>query len=127
MQFTISVTINAPARTIYKAWLSGKEHSKMTGGRATGSARVNGRFTAWDDYVSGRNVELRPSKLIRQAWRTTEFKSGQEDSILQIKLIPKGKNKTKLILTHSNLTKSDLHYKHGWREHYFQPMKEYFG
>ena len=25
MQFTISVTINAPARAIYKAWLSGKE------------------------------------------------------------------------------------------------------
>lgn len=127
MQFTVSVTINAPARVIYKGWLNGREHSRMTGGKATGSSKVNGRFTAWDGYVSGRNVELRPSRLIRQSWRTTEFKDDQEDSMLRIELIPKGKNKTKVVLTHSKLMKGDLHYKQGWRRHYFQPMKKYFG
>lgn len=126
MKFTVSTIIGAEAGTIYKAWLNGSEHSAMTGARATGSGRLKGKFTAWDGYISGINLKLRPAKLIVQAWRTTEFAEGQEHSVLTIELRPLGKSKTKVVLTHSNLKKGDLHYKQGWKTHYFAPMKEYF-
>ena len=126
MRFTISTTVNASAKEIYQLWLSGKGHSQMTGSKATGSTKVNGRFTAWDGYIAGRNLELRPFALIIQAWRTTEFAPGQDDSNLRIDLISVGTTKTKVTLTHSNLRHADMHYKRGWRDHYFAPMKEYF-
>jgi activator of HSP90 ATPase len=59
--------------------------------------------------------------LIRQSWRTQQF----ADSELEITLEPEGTG-TRLILKHTNLTGDGTHYKTGWVEHYFEPMKAYF-
>ena len=80
MRFTLTATIPANPRTIYDAWLDGRRHSAMTGARATASPRVGGRFTAWDGYASGRNLELLAGKRIVQSWRTTDFPASAPDS-----------------------------------------------
>ena len=126
MYFKIQKTINIPAKIIYNAWLNGKEHSNMTGGKATAANKINGKFTAWDGYISGKNLELVPHNYIKQAWRTSEFKKNQPDSILELTFIKITANKTKVILKHSNLEEIDIHYKKGWGTHYFTPMKKYF-
>jgi activator of HSP90 ATPase len=126
MQFTVQKTINAPAKIIYSAWLNSVEHSKMTGGKAKTTDKLNSKFTAWDGYITGKNVELIPNSYIKQVWRTSEFAKNQPDSILELKFIKISSKKTKVILKHSKLEDIDIHYKKGWGTHYFTPMKEYF-
>ena len=125
-QFTLTVTINAKAETIYQAWLSTDGHSAITGSRAKVDGTVNGDFTAWDGYIWGMFLELEPNHRILQAWRTSEFPSEVEDSIVEI-LLEDEKGKTKLTLNHSNMPEGQADsYKTGWEDFYFKPMREYY-
>jgi uncharacterized protein YndB with AHSA1/START domain len=42
----------------------------MTAGEANISDAVGAEFSAWDEYITGRNLELVPGERIVQAWRT---------------------------------------------------------
>ena len=122
----LSITLPVKADKLYKAWLSSKEHAKFTGAEAKASTKVNGKFTAWDGYISGKNIELKPNKKIVQNWRTSEFADDAPDSKLEITLEEKN-GKTKLNLYHYNLQKGDAKkYKQGWKDFYFEPMKLHF-
>ena len=123
--FTISEIFNVPPETIYEAWLGSETHSNMTGGKATASHLSGAEFSAWDDYITGKNIELVPNKKIVQSWRTTDFKSGDADS--KISLFFEQLNEgTKLTLVHEDLPKGQPDYEQGWKDHYFEPMKLYF-
>jgi len=123
----MSVTLPVKADKLYKAWLTSKEHAAFTGGAAKVSSKVGGKFTAWDGYISGKNTELKANKKIVQTWRTSEFPEDAPDSILEIDFEEKN-GKTKLNLYHYNLQKGDAKkYRNGWRDYYFEPMKQYFG
>ncbi len=118
---------------VYDTFLSSKGHSGMTGGTAKMSGKVGGSFTAWDGYITGKNVELVPGKKIVQSWRTSEFPDDAEDSTLKIELSSMstkgkgGKSGTKLVMTHSGIPDGqEESYGPGWHENYWQPMKEYF-
>jgi len=125
-QYTLTVTINARAETIYKAWLSTEGHSAITGSPAKVDGTVNGNFIAWDGYIWGMFLELEENKRILQAWRTSEFPSEAEDSIVEI-LLNEEHGKTKLTLNHSNIPDGQTDsYKSGWEDFYFKPMKGYF-
>lgn len=122
----IKVVLPVKADKLYKAWLNGKEHSLFTGAEAKASDKVNGKFTAWDGYIEGKNLELVPGKKIVQSWRTSEFAENAPDSKLELTFEEKG-GKTTLHLTHLNLQKGDAKkYTQGWKEFYFAPMKAYF-
>jgi activator of HSP90 ATPase len=124
-QIKLSANIPASPKQIYDAWLSRKEHSKMTGSKATTSIKVGGKFTAWDKYISGINLELIPGKRILQAWRTTEFSKDDLDSHLLIKF-EEVKGGSKVTLIHSEIPKGQsASYKKGWSDFYLKPMKTY--
>jgi len=125
MEFILEEIFKAPPKQIYESWLNSEKHSNMTGGQAKISNVVGEIFTAWDGYITGKNIALVPHRKIIQSWRTSQFKEGQSDSLITIDLLP-DKNGTKLILKHENLTEEDHHYKKGWVAHYLEPMKEYF-
>lgn len=83
-------------------------------------------FSAWDDYISGKNLKLKENSRIVQSWRSTEFNEKEEDSFLEIKL-EETKEGTELTLLHSNIPEGQSeHYKNGWIEYYFEPMNAYF-
>ncbi|NOT37278.1 MAG: hypothetical protein HOP11_07850 [Saprospiraceae bacterium] len=126
MEFKLEVTLNVPPDQVYKAWLSSKGHSSMTGGKAEINDKPGSAFTAWDGYITGENMDLDKNKRILQTWRTNDFKKNQEDSLVDIELIPIANNSTKLVLVHSNLEDVDIKYRQGWKDHYFAPMKKYF-
>lgn len=116
---------SSPAQ-VYAAWLDGKKHTAMTGAKATGTAKVGSKFTAWDGYILGKNVTLVQDKKIVQAWRTSEFTDSDPDSVLTITLV-KTKTGTQLTLQHTGTPKSqEASYRSGWQDHYFGPMQEYF-
>jgi activator of HSP90 ATPase len=121
-----SAVIPASAKEIYSAWLSAKGHAAMTGSAAKGTARVGCRFTAWDGYIEGKNLELVPPSLIVQAWRTSDFPDDAPDSRLEITLAD-AKGRTRITLTHTDIPAGQAKgYKQGWIDFYFKPMKEYF-
>jgi activator of HSP90 ATPase len=122
----LSVELPITANKLYSAWLSSKEHTLFTGAEAKLSNKVNGKYTAWDEYISGKNVELVPGKKIIQTWRTTEFADNAPDSTVELTFEEKN-GKTTLHLYHHGLQKGDgKKYTDGWRDFYFEPMKVYF-
>lgn len=122
----IKITLPVSTQTLYTAWLSSKEHIQFTGSPAKASKKINGKFSAWDNYIFGKNVELLPSKKIVQTWRSVEFADDTPDSMLELTFEENGDNTT-LHLHHYNLQKGDAKkYADGWKESYFEPMRDYF-
>ena len=125
--FSMSAVIPGEPREVFDSWLSSKGHSAMTQSPARASARVGGAFTAWDGYITGKNLELEPGKRIVQSWRTTEFPADAPDSRVEIRLEP-ATTGTRLILKHTLIPAGQGGgYRQGWRDYYFVPMKRFFG
>jgi activator of HSP90 ATPase len=117
---------NASPQDIYRAFLSTKEHSKFTSSNARCSAKVGGRFTAWDGYISGKNIKLVKDQTIVQEWKTTEWPQDYEPSILTLSLKSDG-NGTRLDMIQAKVPASQYEeYNKGWYESYWDPMNEYF-
>jgi len=124
--FTLTTTIPASPQEVYDAWLDSLGHSEMTGGDARMSDKTGAEVSAWDGYITGRNVELVPSERIVQSWRTTNFTDEHEDSLITVTL-EKVEEGTLLTLRHTNVPEAQTSYEQGgWQQHYFDPMKEYF-
>ena len=122
-----STVIKASPKKIYDAWLDGRQHTQMTGGnRATGSGRIGGRFTAWDGYIEGRNLELKPGRQIVQEWRASDFPKNAPSSRLEVKL-EKAATGTRVTLIHSEIPSGmGASYLDGWKNFYSLPMQEHF-
>jgi activator of HSP90 ATPase len=124
--FKLRTTLAAEPKAVYEAWLSGREHSAMTGGAATSGKRVGSRFTAWNGYVWGRHLKLKPHWCIVQSWRTTEFGDNDPDSRLELCIHAKGDG-SEVLLIHTKIPADQVaDYRSGWVEHYFKPMRRYF-
>jgi uncharacterized protein YndB with AHSA1/START domain len=124
--FTLTTSIPASAQEIYDAWLDSLTHSEMTRGEASMSDEIGAEVSAWDGYITGRNLELVAGERIVQSWRTTEFTDEHEDSIITV-TFEEVEDGTLLTLVHSNVPDGQMTYEQGgWQEHYFEPMKEYF-
>jgi uncharacterized protein YndB with AHSA1/START domain len=124
--FTLTTVIPALPRAVYHAWLDSDGHTGMTGGGATMSSIVGADYSAWDGYITGKNLELVPPSRIVQSWRTSEFAETDPDSIITVTLSPSG-NGTLLKLEHCNVPDGQTSYEHGgWQENYFTPMTDYF-
>jgi len=123
--FKLSAVIPAKPSEIYKAWLSTKGHTAMTGSLAKVNGKVGGKFTAWDGYIFGTTLELTPDQHIVQAWRTSEFPDEAPDSHLEIDL-KEVKGGTQVMLTHTKIPEGQDSYRQGWEDFYFKPMQAYF-
>ena len=124
--FTLTTTIPASPDEIYQAWLDSLAHSEMTGGAAKMSEQLGAEVSAWDGYISGRNLELVPGERIVQSWRTSEFADEHGDSVITI-LLEEADEGTLLTLEHSNVPDEQRSYEEaGWQENYFEPMVAYF-
>jgi uncharacterized protein YndB with AHSA1/START domain len=121
----LSDIIPASPERVFTAWLDATEHARMTGATATDDG--DGRFSAWDGYITGRTVSSQPHAKLVQTWRTTEFPPGAPDSKLTVRFAGVDGG-TQVSVVHENLPDGQgAAYEQGWTEHYFTPMKHYFG
>ena len=123
---TLKTTIPALPEEVYEALLDPRIHSEFTGSKATGKAEVGEKFTAWDGYISGRNLELKKGKRIVQEWITTEWPENYPPSRLELSF-NKVNGNTELIMVHSgvpNAQKKEV--EQGWIEYYWKPLRNYF-
>ena len=52
--FTLTDIIPAPPAAVYDAWLNSRAHSEMTGSKASQSARIGAKVSAWGGYITGQ-------------------------------------------------------------------------
>jgi uncharacterized protein YndB with AHSA1/START domain len=124
--FTLATIIPASPQEIYDAWLDSVAHSAMTGSEASMSDAAGDAVSAFDGYISGRNLELVPGERIVQSWRTAEFEEDHPDSLITVTL-EDADGGALLTLVHANVPDQLTSYEQGgWEEYYFEPMKAYF-
>jgi len=118
-----SATFGATPHEVYEMLMDSRKHSKFTGGKASISRRIGGKFTVYGDYIQGINLELVPNKKIVQSWRGSDWPRGHYSRITFS--LKKVKNGTRLNFRQSGLP--EKFYKdisQGWRDFYWKPMKE---
>ena len=123
---TQKTVVPATPAEVYDAFVKPRIHAAFTGSPATGSARVGGRFTAWDGYILGVNRELVRGRRIVQDWQTTEWPDGAEPSRVEFSL-KAVKGGTEIRMVHSNVpAEQAASYRQGWIDFYWDPLKAYF-
>jgi activator of HSP90 ATPase len=125
---TIRQTVMIPAtpNEVYQAFIDPRKHSKFTGSKATFDPKVGGEFTAWDGYISGKNLELEDGKSIVQEWQTTEWPKGFPPSRLEL-TFRKTKEGTEISMVHSGVPAEQAEdVAQGWNEFYWEPLKKFF-
>ncbi|HUK84687.1 MAG TPA: SRPBCC domain-containing protein [Candidatus Acidoferrum sp.] len=120
------VVIPASPQEVYDAYVDPKKHSAFTGSKATGKAVVGGKFTAWDDYIFGKYLELENGKRVVQEWTSTDFPKGYGPSKLEL-CFNKVAGGTEIVMVHSNVPEEQADdTADGWTEWYWDPLKKYF-
>ena len=122
----VTDVIPAAPERVFVAWLDSETHSAFTGARASIDG-VGGTYTAWNGYIQGTTFEAEPHHRIVQSWRTTEFPAEAPPSRLEVLFEP-SQDGTIITLVHTEIPDGQgAQYEAGWKEHYFGPMKQYFG
>ena len=72
-----TVTFKAQRHEVYEALMDSKKHAKFTGDKATISRKVGGKFSVFDGYGEGTNIELIPDSKIVQNWRAGDCRANR--------------------------------------------------
>lgn len=118
-----TVTFKASPHDVYEALMDSKKHAKFTGDKALISRKVGGKFSAFDGYSEGTNLELVPDIKIVQTWRASDWPEGLYSKVTySFKEMTGG---TRLSFTQTGVP-AELYeeIEQGWRDYYWAPMKE---
>ncbi|HXY74391.1 MAG TPA: SRPBCC family protein [Dehalococcoidales bacterium] len=118
-----SVTFKASPHEVYEALMDSRKHAKFTGGKATISRKVNGKFSVFDGYAEGTNLELIPDSKIVQSWRAGDWPEGHYSKVTFS--ITEVDGVTRLAFTQNNIPaefRDDI--ANGWHDYYWEPMKK---
>ncbi len=119
------VEFKASPHEVYEALMDQKKHSRFTGSRAKISREAGGAFTAYDESIRGRNVELVPDKLIVQEW-FCETDGWPEGHFSRVSILLKGKEgRTVLDFKQEGVPEAAFdEISEGWKEYYWAPMRK---
>lgn len=122
----VSVVLPTSPERLYRAFLDAKEHAAFTGAPASITARVGGKFSAFDGHVTGKLVELEPNERIAMTWRTKDFPEDAPDSRVEVFFHP-ATGGTRVTFAHSGLPPgTEERFKKGWKHFYLAPMRSHF-
>jgi activator of HSP90 ATPase len=121
-----SATFNELPEKIYDIIMDEKKHAAFTDSVTKMSTETNGKFSVFDGYCNGYNIELVRGKRIIQAWRFEE--DGWPDdhfSICNFEFDRVG-DKTKLVFLQTNVPESKVEsLKKGWKQYYWDAIKTF--
>ena len=118
-----TVTFKASPHDVYEALMDSKKHARFTGGKASISRKVGGKFSVFDGYSEGTNLELIPDKKIVQSWRASDWEEGHYSrATFSLKEVENG---TRLTFTQTRVPEEQYDdISQGWRDYYWEPMKQ---
>ena len=116
------VELECTPEEFYEIIMDSKKHSQYTGSEAHITPRVGGKFTAWEGYIEGENLELIEAERIVQSWRGSDFPEGHYSTVIfEIKKIPTG---CEVLLTQKQVpAKLARDINEGWKKFYWIPIK----
>ena len=117
---------NISAATLYNTYVNAKEHSAAIGSSAKIQNKEGTKFSAWDSYITGKNLQLVKNKLIVQSWRESDWSKSDIDSTFILSFGQKGKDGI-INMVHVNVPdKRAGGIKKGWNTYYWDLWKKYF-
>jgi uncharacterized protein YndB with AHSA1/START domain len=123
-----TVTFDASPREVYRAYVDARRHAAFTGAKASLRPKPGGKMSAWGGYISGEILLLRPGKRIVQTWKSLTWPKGAAESILDLRLKPRGK-KTELTMIHAGIPARPASlakgFTTGWHTSYWKPLAKY--
>jgi activator of HSP90 ATPase len=121
-----TATFDASPQIIYNLIMDEKTHAAFTGSKASVSKEPNGKFSVFDGYCQGYNIELIEGKKIVQAWHFSEDGWPENHfSICNFEFKEEGE-KTKLNFLQTNVPEQNVEsLKDGWKEYYWDAIKTY--
>jgi activator of HSP90 ATPase len=123
--FKQTAVIPASPKQVYEALMDTKQHTAFTGSQASISRKVGGKISAWDGFISGKNLELVEGKKIVQAWRSSDWPQGVISQATFT--LTKAGQGTKLTFVQTGCPENQLvEIKQGWIDYYWEPLKKYF-
>jgi activator of HSP90 ATPase len=116
------VNIKASPHDIYEALMDSKKHSKFTGDKAVISKKVGGKFSSFDGYAEGTNLELVPDEKIVQTWRASDWPEGHYSKVTYS--LKENDGGTRLTFTQTDVPEDQYEdVGQGWRDYYWTPLK----
>lgn len=118
-----SVALRVSPHDVYEALMDSRKHSQLTGAKASISREVGGKFSAFDGYCEGTNLQLVPDKKIVQSWRASDW---AEDHYSKVTFsLKEVKDGTHLTFTQTGVPEEQYEdIAQGWRDYYWAPMKK---
>ena len=116
----------ASPHEVYEMLMDSKKHALFSDASARISRKVGGKFTAYDGWITGKNLKLTKDKEIIQSWRSEDWPKGHYSTV-KFTLKKDGAG-TKLIFLQTDIPAAD--YKDissGWKEFYWERMKAMIG
>ncbi len=116
---------NTTVETLYNLYMDAKKHSDVIMAPVNIQNKEGASFTAYDDYITGKNLQLIPGKLIVQSWWASDWNEKETISTFILLLEQKGKDAI-ANMTHANVPDEQYNsIKEGWDQFYWKPWKEY--
>jgi activator of HSP90 ATPase len=114
---------NTTPEELYEMYMDAKLHAMLTGRPAKITKKEGTKFTAYGDYIKGKNLQLLPGKLILQSWRGKDWKKSDLDSVFMLQFEKNG-NDAILNMVHANIPDDQADgIKSGWNDFYWTPWK----
>jgi activator of HSP90 ATPase len=114
----------ATPHEVYEALMDSGKHAAFTGSNASLSRLVGGSIMAYDNYITGKDVELVADQKIVQDWRAVDWPEGYFSRItFEFTAVPEG---TRLDFTHADVPAgTEEEFTKGWIDNYWEPMKAF--
>lgn len=114
--------IKASVTVVWAALTEPQQIKKWGAGPAKMQTKADTTFTLWGGDIYGTNTKVKINTLLEQDWFAGQW---AKPSLVKIELV-KERSGTKVSLTHRNIPdKAAAGIKEGWKEYYFEPLKEY--
>ena len=119
-----TLTLKATPKQIYDLLMVSKLHTAFTGDKAVVSTKVGGKFSVFSGYSGGKNLKLVPGKLIVQSWRASDWPKDHYSQVSFALAPVKGGCKLGFVQT-GVPAKEAANMVSGWKEFYWDKMKDY--
>jgi activator of HSP90 ATPase len=121
-----TVTLPGTPKAVYELLMDARKHAAFTGSRVTMSKKIDGKFSVFDGYCHGFNIELVEGKHILQGWHFAEVGWPDDHFSVCAFVFTKVAGGTKLTFTQKGVPEQAVAaLKEGWKEYYWQPMQAY--
>jgi activator of HSP90 ATPase len=118
-------TFPVSPQQLYRIFMDARLHAAAIGSTARISPKIGGKFSVFDNSITGKTLHAVPGKLVVQTWRGSYWAKSDPDSILIVRFSGTA-TAGRIELVHEGVPSHDYAgVKTGWSDFYWKPWKAY--